>query len=36
MTPEEQIAAFTEAGFMDIVLDRVVDQKVLVTGRVPP
>jgi cyclopropane fatty-acyl-phospholipid synthase-like methyltransferase len=36
MTPEEQITAFTEAGFMDIVLDRLVDQKVLVTGRVPP
>lgn len=35
MTPGEQIAAFTEAGFVDIVLDRVIEQKVLVTGKVP-
>jgi SAM-dependent methyltransferase len=35
MTPEEQIAAFTEAGFVDIVLDLVIEQKVLVTGKVP-
>jgi hypothetical protein len=36
MTPEEQITAFAEAGFVDVVLDRVMEQKVLVTGKVPP
>lgn len=35
MTPEEQIAAFAEAGFVDIVIDRMIEQKVLVTGKVP-
>jgi ubiquinone/menaquinone biosynthesis C-methylase UbiE len=35
LTPEEQIAAFTEAGFVDVVIDRLIEQKVLVTGKVP-
>jgi SAM-dependent methyltransferase len=35
MTPEEQVAAFTEAGFVDVVIDRRIEQMVLVTGRHP-